>query len=154
MISVTWQTYLIASFVLLGIYYAAVVLLYAKKTGKPLLGSKETEQAHKPQGKGNNDNSKQSAATVSADELAPAAPAPLVVAAQNLVDELQAFAAAAGKDGMTKEELKSGIKQILAKYPGMAGTDLQEGISTLIVVTLENSCAVHLNDIEVSELWQ
>lgn len=152
MISVTWQTYLIASFVLLGIYYAAVVLLYAKKTGKPLLGGREKAKVHKPHEKASNEDSKQSAAP--ADDQPPATPAPLVVAAQNLVDELQAFAAAAGKDSMSKEELQSGVKQILAKYPGMAGTDLQDGISTLIVVTLENSCAVHLNDIEVSELWQ
>ncbi|RXK81285.1 hypothetical protein [Filimonas effusa] len=157
MISVTWKTYLIASFILLGIYYATVVLLYAKKAGQPLLRRKNIQPPRKSVEKGNEvvtgvPDYPQEQHHDEIEQL------PLdgatAMAIQNLVDELQAFAAAAGKNNMTKEELMAGVQSILDKYPGIAGTDMQDGISSLIVVTLENNCAVHLDDSEVSELWR
>lgn len=159
MISVTWKAYLIASFVLLGIYYAVIVFVYFRKKGKSSRARSDRKPAPVSQ---DNIAIEEPVANLSPQNLFSDDTNPVTVVEtvspginmQALVDELQAFTAAAGEDSMTKEELQESIKRLLRKHPGIAGTELQSGISTLIAVTLENNCAVHLNAEEVNELWK
>lgn len=71
----------------------------------------------------------------------------------DLVDEVQAFFAAVGKE-MPKDEMISRLKQLLTKYPLIRGSIYQEGINNLIAVNCESNCSIRFSAEEVDGLWQ
>lgn len=71
-----------------------------------------------------------------------------------LVDELQAYIKQSGQEKVAAAQLYQGIQVILDKYPTMAGSVYQEGITNLIAVTVEQECAIHYSAEELSRLWK
>lgn len=158
MFSITWGTYLTASFVFIAIYYACA-LLYFKRKGQ-VLGKSTAKQPAKWERQ-----------PLSSAEEAPASPQPVLfkeqptvqrsaavpesiqMKVQALVTELQAFLAQSAAQKISKEDLLTSIPRVLVKYPGVAGSEFQTSINTLIAVTLENNCAIHLSADEIAGLW-
>ncbi|MGN7824872.1 hypothetical protein HGH92_23625 [Chitinophaga varians] len=140
---ITWTTYLLWLGLLLVIYYGVVHLFFRVKGGSILKRKRRVEEKKaadsvlfkEPDGDGGDQN----AATM----------APV----HSLVDELQAFVAQAGKEGMEKAELLTGIKMLLKKYPRTKGSIYQNGITNLVEVIAESQCGIHLSAGELSALW-
>ncbi len=142
---ISWGTYLTWWFVIAGLYYATIFLLFFRKGVKVAGGHGATEKKKKTaeqvlfRSAGNKENEQLDAATA----------APM----HSLVDELQAYISQAGKQDASKEEVSASLKNILQKYPAIKGSLFQEGITNLIAVISENNCGIHFSADELSELW-
>lgn len=144
---ISWSSYLTTAFLLLLVYYAAILLLYYRKDIKLKLSSVKSPAGKPPVDRALFTSSSQEPG---ADKLDAASAAPM----HSLVDELQAYVSQSGKQGTPKDELASGVKKLLLKYPAIKGSIFQEGITNLIAVIAESNCAVHFSADELSELWQ
>lgn len=71
----------------------------------------------------------------------------------DLVDEIQAFLQASGKDA-EKDELLQSLKRLLRKYAMLKHTSFRKDINKLITTTCENKCSIHISDEDVSDLWE
>ncbi|MBN8880513.1 MAG: hypothetical protein J0I32_23415 [Sphingobacteriales bacterium] len=149
MLVISWNQYLGTAAVLLVLYYAFVLLVFnRRKAGSSSRPNRSVGSAKKPAATPADralfqEDDKQEA------QLDAASAAPM----HSLVDELQAYVAQAGKQQIPIEEVKSGVRSILQKYPAIPGSIFQPGISNLLEVIIENNCGVRLSGTEIRELW-
>ncbi|MBW7840868.1 MAG: hypothetical protein H3C36_14800 [Chitinophagaceae bacterium] len=144
---ISWSDYLLTAFLVLVFYYAAILLIYYRKDIKHKLLPAKTPVSKPPIDSVLFSSSSQEQGR---DKLDAASAAPM----HSLVDELQAYVSQSGKEGIEKEDLTHGIKNLLLKYPDIQGSIFQEGITNLIAVIAENSCDVHFSAEELSDLWK
>ncbi|RXK86994.1 hypothetical protein [Filimonas effusa] len=152
MFHLSWQIYLTATFVFLGLYYIAISLLYFKRVVK-----RNKEGKIKPAIRSDtelpNENSSRNLFGFNTSKPVEVEEQNSAPAIQPLVDELQAYSVAAGKEKRTKEEIQISIRKIIQKYPGIVTSEFQKGITSLIAYNIENNCAIHLSAEELSDVW-
>lgn len=134
---ITWGSYLLIWFLLLLIYYVVLALAWLRSPAKA--GARRVWQPEGTTGEGQT--------PVEPFDAASAAPV------HALVDELQAFIRQSGQQGTAEEALHRGIRQILCRYPGMAGSVYQEGITNLITVAAAEHCSIHYSAAALNSLW-
>lgn len=66
---------------------------------------------------------------------------------------LTAFLAQAGQQKLSKEEIKYGLHQILAKYPSIRKEEYKASVIKLVQADCQQYCAVCLEKEEISQLW-
>lgn len=146
---ISWSDYLTYSGGALAIYYLLVFVWLGLKQRKRTSGKPGLSPNYFA-GQAGNRKTGQAAAQNSGGgaNYHPAA----MPAIHDLVDELQAFISQAGHD-LNKEELTGSLSLILQKYPVASDANYRQGLQSLIAVTVENKCNMHLSAEEVAALW-
>jgi hypothetical protein len=138
--SISWEQFITALVVMIGLYYLYVGVSYYRKDLWCRLRTQKSPGL--------------SARPVAAPAMPDASPTPnpLLPVVHDLVDEIRALLQAEG-NAANKDDLLGKLQRLLQKYPTLKDTPFQPSISQLIYIESKNQCALDLDEDEVGGLW-
>jgi hypothetical protein len=170
--AISWSEFLTAITLLLGVYYAAIAILYyrneitdfLKGRSKPkqikstddessedVMGSARFIDQHVPREERIATEDIETISRNDHDFDAPETDALLVGTVADLLQEIKSQTDTI--HGWKKDELKPFYQEILSKYPQLIGTQYQEAINLFIQNTCEEYCQVMFELHELQQLW-
>ena len=133
---ISWSTYISSVVVLSAAYYLFVIVKYYREDLSQFLAGKKIAGAvnfiPKPEVFEKQNN---------------------FLLAQSLADEIRAFFNEAGNQKISKEEATASMRLLLRKNFALKDSSFKESIQNLIEKECASNFAVHLNEVELSALW-
>lgn len=142
--NISWGSYWSVLAILTILYYAYILLVYYGSELRNRLAGKSSVLPAR-HFKSSSPLARHDHHVGGADELLPVM--------QSLTDEVSAYLEQAAYSKAGKPEVLFALQQMVKRYPVICNTSYQESINKLLQFEAENKCAIHLNEVEIKQVW-